>query len=44
MATTHNIDHWHDNAGIRWLLPMIAVMAFVILGLLAMVTYPYVST
>ena len=34
MATiTHNAqEFWHDHAGARWLIPMLAVMALVVIG------------
>lgn len=34
---------FHDHAGARWLIPMMALLAVVIFGLLAMLVYPYVS-
>lgn len=43
MATTRNIHEWHDHAGARWLIPMMALLAAVILGIVAMLVYPYVS-
>ncbi len=35
---------WHDHAGARWLIPMIAALAVTILGLAYMLMWPYVST
>ena len=43
MATTQNSYEWHDNSGARWLGSMMALLAVVILGLVAMLVYPYVS-
>ena len=41
---THDIqEFWHNHAGARWLVPMIALFAVVILGMLYMLVYPYVS-
>lgn len=41
---SHTIEQlWHDHPGARWLVPMIALLAFVIIGLLVMLVYPYVS-
>ena len=43
MATlTHNAqEFWHDHAGARWLLPMLAVMAIVVIGMFVMLGYSY---
>ena len=42
MATTHNLqDFWHDHAGARWLVPMLAVMALVVIGFYLMLGYGY---
>lgn len=43
MATSKNIHEWHDHSGARWLIPMMALLAAVILGIVAMLVYPYVS-
>jgi len=44
MPKTQSIqEFWHDHAGARWLVPMIALMAIIVIGLLAMLIYPYVS-
>ncbi len=40
---THNMNEWHDHSGVRWLAPMLAVLAVTIIGILLMVVYPYVS-
>ena len=42
MATTHNIsEFWHDHAGARFLIPMLAVLAIFIIGGLLLLGYPY---
>jgi len=44
MPKTQSIqEFWQDHAGARWLVPMIALMAIIVIGLLAMLIYPYVS-
>jgi len=40
---THPAYYWHDHSGIRWLAPMLAILALTIIGILLMVVYPYVS-
>jgi hypothetical protein len=42
MAThTHNQEILHDHAGARWLVPMLAVMAVVVIGFYLMLGYGY---
>ena len=36
-------EFWHNHAGARWLVPMIAALAIVVIGMLYMLVYPYVS-
>ena len=44
MSTTQDVQRfWQDHAGARWLVPMIALMAVVVFGLLYMLAYPYLS-
>ena len=39
---SHDIsEFWHNHAGARFLAPMIAVLAIVVLGMLYMVVYPH---
>lgn len=40
---THHMNEWHDHSGVRWLAPMLAVLAVTIIGILLMIVYPYVS-
>ena len=41
---THDIQQfWKDHAGARWLVPMMALLAVVIIGLLYMLVYPHIS-
>jgi len=43
MATlTHNVqEFWHDHAGARWLIPMLAITAIVVIGFFLMLGYGY---
>ncbi len=42
--TTHDIEEfWHNHAGARWLVPMMALLAVVLIGVVAMIVYPHVS-
>jgi hypothetical protein len=34
---------WHDHAGARWLTPMMALLAILVLAVAYMLVYPYVS-
>lgn len=43
MATTYDYE-LHDHAGIRWLLPFLAVVAVTVLVALLMMVYPHVVT
>jgi hypothetical protein len=42
MTATH-LPQLHDHAGIRWLAPMMAGLVVVVIGILLMLVYPYVS-
>ena len=41
---THSFEEaWHNHPGARWLIPMMALVALVVIGILVMLVYPYVS-
>jgi hypothetical protein len=42
MPTTHDVqEFWRDHAGARWLIPELAIIAFVAIGLFLMLGYAY---
>jgi hypothetical protein len=44
MALTQNIQRfWHNHAGARWLVPMMALLAVLVGLMLYMLVYPYTS-